>query len=131
MKKFIEKNKILLILIAIMAIAVFFRLWKLDSIPPGLYPDVAINGNEALEALKSGNFKLFYPENNGREGLFINLISLSFAVFGVSIWSIKIVAAIFGILTVLGVYLLTQEVFQNGTSSSCETARYKIHCTAS
>jgi len=126
MKKFIEKNKILLILIAIMAIAVFFRLWKLDSIPPGLYPDVAINGNEALEALKSGNFKLFYPENNGREGLFINLISLSFAVFGVSIWSIKIVAAIFGILTVLGVYLLTQEVFQNGTSSSCETARYKM-----
>lgn len=103
--------KVLFVLIAILAAASFFRLWKLSSVPPGLYPDVAINGNEALTALKSGNYKIFYPENNGREGLFMNLIALSFAIFGVSIWSIKIVAAIFGILTVLGLYLLTRELF--------------------
>jgi len=108
------QKKVLLLLIFILAIATFFRLWKLTLIPPGLYPDVAINGNDALETLRTGNFKVFYPENNGREGLMMWLIALSFSVFGVNIWSIKIVAAIIGILTVLGLYFLTKELFQIG-----------------
>lgn len=98
-------------LILIIAIAAFFRLWQLDSIPPGLYPDVAMNGNNALDALKTGGFKVFYPENNGREGLMMWLIAFSFSIFGVSVWSIKIVSAIIGILTVWGLYLLTKELF--------------------
>ncbi len=106
-----NNKKFLVFLITILGISAFFRLWQLDLIPPGLYPDVAINGNEALETLKTGNFRVFYPENNGREGLFIWLIALSFSIFGVSIWSIKIVAAIIGILTVFGLYLLTKELF--------------------
>ena len=106
-----KTNKAIIFLLVILAIAAFFRLWQLDSVPPGLYPDVAINGNEAINSLKTGNFKVFYPENNGREGLMMWLVALSFSIFGVSIWSIKIVAAIIGILTVLGVYLLTKELF--------------------
>jgi len=110
----LQHSKLLpfLCLLGILAIAAFFRLWQLAQVPPGLYPDVAINGNDALETLKTGNFKLFYPENNGREGLFIWLIAASFSIFGVSIWSIKIVAAIIGILTVLGLYLLAKELFE-------------------
>ena len=104
-------KKILLLLIVIFVIAAFFRLWQLSSIPPGLYPDVAINGNDVLASLKSGDFKVFYPDNNGREGLFMWLIALSFLIFGVSVWSIKITAATLGILTVLGTYLLTKELF--------------------
>jgi len=104
-------NKSWLFLLVILAIATFFRLWQLSSIPPGLYPDVAINGNDALYSLKTGDLKAFYPENNGREGMMMGLIALSFSMFGVSIWSIKIVAAIIGILTVLGLYLLTRELF--------------------
>ncbi len=101
------KNKVVLFLLIILIIASFFRLWQLDTIPPGLYPDEAINGNEAI--LNPG--QIFYPENNGREGLFINLISLSFLIFGISIWSLKIVPAVIGILTILGLYLLTKELF--------------------
>ena len=112
------EKKTLIFLLIILAIAAFFRLWQLDSIPPGLYPDVAINGNDALDSLKNGDFKVFYPENNGREGLFIWLIAASFSIFGVSIWSIKIVAAIIGILTVFGLYLLTNELFKNAEKCS-------------
>lgn len=104
-------KKELLLLLIILSIAAFFRLWQLDLIPPGLYPDVALNGNEALQSLKTGDFKVFYPENNGREGLMMWLIAASFSIFGVSVWSIKIVAAIAGILTILGLYLLTKELF--------------------
>jgi 4-amino-4-deoxy-L-arabinose transferase-like glycosyltransferase len=106
----------IIFLLIILAIAAFFRLWQLNSIPPGLYPDVAMNGNDALGSLKTGNFKLFYPENNGREGLMIWLIAFSFSIFGVSIWSIKIAAALIGILTVLGLYLLTKELLTLATS---------------
>jgi len=106
------KRKEIVFLLVIIAVAAFFRLWQLDKIPPGLYPDVAINGNDALDSLRTGNFKVFYPENNGREGLMMWLIALSFSVFGASIWSIKIVAALIGILTVLGLYLLTKELLK-------------------
>ncbi len=94
-----------------MAMAFFFRFFKLEEIPPGLYPDVAINGNDAWHALETKNFKVFYPENNGREGFFINLIALSFWLFGKTIWAIKIVPAFLGALTILGLYLLTKEIF--------------------
>ncbi|MCD6528502.1 glycosyltransferase family 39 protein [bacterium] len=107
----------LFVLLAIVAVAVFFRFWQLDSIPPGLYPDEAINGNQAI----SNPGKIFYPENNGREGFFINLLYLSFSLFGISIWSLKFVSALFGVLTVLGVYLLTKEIFQ--------TTNYKLQTT--
>ena len=72
----------LAIFLIIMAVAAFFRLYKLDQFPPGLYPDEAMNGNNALEALDTGDFKIFYPENNGREGLFINIQALSLKAFG-------------------------------------------------
>ena len=110
---------ILVGLIVVLGIAVFFRVWQLDSIPPGLYPDEAINGNQAV----SEPGKIFYPENNGREGLFMNLLALSFSLFGISIWSFKIVPAIIGILTVLGLYLLTKELFlKRGENVSCAIA---------
>ncbi len=105
------KRKTFWLLLAILALAAFFRFYNLTTIPPGLYPDVAINGNDALQALKNHDFKLFYPENNGREGLFINLIALSFWLFGASVRSIKIVPAVFGLLTVLGIYFLTKQLF--------------------
>ncbi|KKU85634.1 MAG: hypothetical protein UY15_C0026G0006 [Parcubacteria group bacterium GW2011_GWA2_47_9] len=114
--KFYEIPRTTILLLAVLALAAFFRFWQLDLIPPGLYPDVAINGNEAL----SNPGQIFYPENNGREGLMINLIALSFALFGISVWSIKAVAAIFGTLTVLGTYLLTKELFSQSAPGGLE-----------
>ncbi len=95
----------------IVGVASFFRLYKLGQFPPGLYPDEAMNGNNALEALDTGNFKLFYPENNGREGLFINIQALSLKAFGNEVWALRLVSAIFGILTVIGLYLLTRQLY--------------------
>lgn len=116
MLKYLNMNKKLIpivFLIIILAIAVFFRLWKLDSIPPGLYPDVAVNGNNALDSMANNDFKIFYTDNNGREGLIIWLEALTFKIFGISIWSLKATAAIFGILAVLGLYLLVKELFKS------------------
>ena len=96
----------------ILFLGVFFRFYGLSEIPPGLYPDEAMNGNNALEAITTGDFKWFYPENNGREGLFINIQAISIWIFGNEPWALRAVSALFGALTILGVYLLTKELFK-------------------
>jgi len=106
------KYKNFWILLLILIIATFLRLYQLKTIPPGLYPDEAMNGNNALEALRTGDFKVFYPENNGREGLLINIQALFLKFFGVNEpWVLRLPSAIFGILTVLGIYFLGKELF--------------------
>ncbi|MDP3727607.1 MAG: hypothetical protein Q8R35_03135 [bacterium] len=107
-----------LLLIAIVALAAFFRFYLITDIPPGLYPDEAMNGNNAVEALRSGEFKLFYPENNGREGLFINLQALAIALWGAAPWVLRLVSAIFGTLTVLGIYLAAWELLFSSQQKS-------------
>lgn len=99
-----------LLLAAIIIVATFLRLYKLSVFPPGLYPDEAVNGNNAIEALATGEFRMFYPENNGREGLFINLQAFSIAAFGNTPFSLRLVSAILGIVTVAGMYFLGKEL---------------------
>ena len=109
------KRKAFLLLIIILFIGGFFRFYKITEIPPGLYPDEAMNGNNALEALATKDFKIFYPENNGREGLFINLQVASLKIFGNNPWALRGVSAAFGTLTILGIYLLASEFFVSRT----------------
>lgn len=101
------------LLIIILIIASFLRLYNLTELPPGLYPDEAMNGNNAQEALDTGNFKVFYPENFGREGLFINIQALFINKFGHQPWALRLPSMLFGILTILGLYFLTKELFKN------------------
>lgn len=101
----------ILIIVGILIVATFFRFYQLDKYPPGLYPDEAMNGSNALVANETGDYKIFYPENYGREGLFINIQALSVKWFGIDPWSLRAVSAIFGILAVLGLYLLARELF--------------------
>ncbi len=103
-----QNRTFFLLLFAIMALAAFTRLWQLGSIPPGLWPDEALNGTQAI----SEPGKIFYPENQGREGLIMLLDSFSFKAFGVSMFSFRLVPAIIGILTVLGTFLLAWELFR-------------------
>jgi len=122
-----NKGKTFWLIVIILIIASFFRLYQIKTMPPGLYPDEAMNGNNALEALRTGQFKVFYPENNGREGFFINTQALFLKFFGANSpsqisqgetwegkpWILRLPSAIFGILTVLGIYLLAAELFSS------------------
>ena len=100
-------------LLIVLIIAIFFRFYNLNVTPPGLYPDEAMDGTNAQEALATGNFKVFYPENNGREGLFINIEALFLKIFNANEpWVLRSVSAIFGFLTILGIYLLVQYIFR-------------------
>lgn len=98
-------------LVLIVVLAVFFRFWQFTSIPTGLYQDEAMNGADALLSLKTGEFKAFYPNNNGREGLIIWLDALAIKAFGAEPWVLRLFPAVAGVLAVLGLYFLAKELF--------------------
>lgn len=105
------KLKIYLLVFLIVAFGFFLRIYNIDNAPPGIYPDEAVNGEDALRALETGNYEWFYPANNGREGFFMNLMAACFYIFGVSILTLKLPSIIFSALTIWGTYLFTKEMF--------------------
>lgn len=114
MRYFFQKKKKIFFatgVILIVALAFFLRAINIESVPAGIYPDEAVNGMNAVDANATGTYPWFYPDNNGREGLFINLIAFSFKFFGISIFTLKLPSIIISTLVVFGVYLLTRELF--------------------
>jgi 4-amino-4-deoxy-L-arabinose transferase-like glycosyltransferase len=104
-------------LAGVICLATFFRAWQLPTTPPGLFFDEAANGIDALHAIHTGTWAVFYPQNGGREGLFINLQSLLLRVTGIrEPWVLRSASAAFGILTVLGVALLGRELLGKETA---------------
>lgn len=107
----INKASVLLLL-SIIALGFFLRFVNIESAPPGVYPDEAVNGIDAATANETGNYQWFYEANNGREGLFMNMIALCFQLLGISVLSLKLPSIIFGTLAILGTFLLARELFQ-------------------
>ncbi len=103
-----------LLLIGILIIATFLRFYHLTTIPGGLYPDEAMNGNNATEVAETGHFLPFYVEDNGREGLYINILAITLKIAPVTDrtepWIVRVPAAIAGVATVWGLYLLVGEL---------------------
>ncbi len=108
-----RKNYTWILLILIIALGFFLRIYNIDHTPPGVYPDEAVNGVDAVTANDTGNYEWFYPANQGREALFINLIAFLFKAFGISVLMLKLPAIIFGTLTILGTFLLAKELYNS------------------
>jgi hypothetical protein len=102
--------KSVILLLIIVAVAVGFRFTALRHIPPGVFSDEALNGNEGIHAWRSGDLRVFYPTNNGREGLWINLIGISESIFGTNPFGLRVLSATVGSLTVFCLYLLAAEL---------------------
>lgn len=105
------RRYVLILLFIIIAIAVFFRFWQFSSIPPGLYQDEAMNGADAIASLNSGDFKIFYTNNNGREGMIVWLDALAIKLFGNEPWVLRLFPAIAGVMAAWGLYFLSKELF--------------------
>lgn len=108
-----QKHAVAGLLLAILMAAFALRTVNIKNIPAGIYPDEAQNGVDAQIANQTGEYKLFYESNYGREGLYINLQAMAIKIFGPTEFSLKLWSAIFGTLTVLGIFLLASELFQS------------------
>ena len=104
----LDRVEILLLLIAV-TVAAFFRTYRLDQVPPGLWRDEAANGVDALGVLQ-GHHPIFFEANNGREPLFIYLVAISVRWLGRNPLAVRLVSALIGTMTILPTYFMTKEL---------------------
>lgn len=115
------KNVHKIIFILILLFASFFRFWNLSTLPSGLNWDEISHGYNAYSLLKIGhdqwgqswpifNFRAYgdYPT---AANLYFTIPSI--AIFGLNAFSIRLPAAIFGILFVIFNYLFAKIIFKN------------------
>ncbi len=109
-----------IILIAILLLASFLRLYKLGTVPIGMYMDEMAIGVDAVNIAQTGKdmhgnsmWSAIYPSyGDYKLPVYIILAGASVKVFGASAFSVRLPSALAGIATVLLVYLLTKKLFE-------------------
>lgn len=98
-------------LLLILGIALFFRLYRFGELPYGLWYDEADNGLWARQLLNDPRFRPVYADSTNLPAHFLYLVMFSFRLFGDGMWSIRLVAVGFGLLTVVAAYFCGRELF--------------------
>jgi 4-amino-4-deoxy-L-arabinose transferase-like glycosyltransferase len=100
-----------IILFCIVLLAGALRFYQLGVVPPGPQFDEAFNALDA-ELVIAGNRPLFLPANGGREVVYTYIQAAVGAVFGLNLFTLRLVSALAGTLTVAALYLLVRGLFR-------------------
>lgn len=87
------------------------RTVNLDSIPPGWRDDEVIETTVHAQRVLDGEWPLFFPEAEGHEPLYHYASAGWIAVMGRSLWSVRMVSAFFGLLSVAATFRLARQLF--------------------
>ncbi len=98
-------------LAAVLAVAGFLRLYRLESLPPGPYYDEAANSILVSEIASGVSRPLFITSYTGKEVLYFYLAAGVMKVLGVSLQSLRLTSALVGFVTVGLTYWLALELF--------------------
>ena len=98
------------LVLALLLTGAALRLVALGHAPPGLYHDEAQHGLDALNVLQ-GNFPLYFAANNGREPLFIYLVTACVGLLGRSPLAVRLPSFCAGFLTLAATYDLGRVFF--------------------
>jgi len=117
-----SRHQVRICLFAIVVVAGLVRLWDLGGIPPGLFRDEAEKGYTALELWNTGRQGEFLEDGSIRPSrllpIFVDaggvktsaiyqyLSAPIVGLFGLHVWTTRLVAALVGTLTVLVVFFL-------------------------
>lgn len=119
MKKFIKKN-LLIILISLLFLVT--RIYKISSIPSSVYWDEASIGYNAYSVLKTGKdeWGSFLPLHFRAFGefklpVYIYSVLLSESIFGLTPLAVRLPAVFYGLLSLIGLYLLVLIITKNKT----------------
>ncbi len=113
---FILRNRAGFIFGAIVLLALLFRLYHLNILPPGLHPDEAANGLDIINRIFKADIRVIYNTNGPRESLFFFLQAIFVAIMGNTILALRMAPALIGIITVVMLYVLTKDWFGRRTA---------------
>ncbi|MBW4062098.1 glycosyltransferase family 39 protein [Candidatus Saccharibacteria bacterium] len=97
-------------LIGVAVVAAFFRLWHLDTLPPGLSGGEAAIGLSALALVHHGTWPML-TASDGYAPLWTLLQATAVAIFGHTALALRIWPAIVGFAAVGAVWLLAKDWF--------------------
>src|SRR4029079_4832652 len=100
----------LALITAILLLGAALRLHGLGAMLGMTHYDEAYYGVDALSLIETPRFTPFFPDNFGRESLWMYLLAPSLAVFGGGAFGLRIVAVFTGIVTLAAVYRLAREL---------------------
>ena len=106
----------LLFFLGIIAVAVFFRTWQIDTLPAGCYRDEGQNGTEAINIMQGieldGTKLPVYIERwTQNAAMYMYLIAASFKFFGIGVLQIRAVSIVLGVLCIPAFYFLLRHLF--------------------
>src|SRR5258708_23543226 len=109
-----------LVLIGILVIAFFLRIFQIDKVPVSLFGDELDLGYQAYSILHTGrdymgNFMPvhFHSLAEWRTPLYLYSAVPTVAIFGITPLGVRLPAAIFGTLIVYAMYLLVNQLTKN------------------
>lgn len=110
-------RKITFLLLITLLLASFLRLWKLSEVPVSLFGDELDVGYQAYSILKtgrdySGNVMPLHFQSlaEWRTPLYLYSAIPTVALFGITPLGVRLPAALFGVISILGLYLLVKEL---------------------
>ncbi len=116
-----SKSLTTIIFVGIIFLASFLRLWQLGTTPVSPDWDEVALGYDAYSLLHTGRdeFGNFMPVvlrsyDDYKPALYIYLAVPSVEAFGLDTYAVRLPSAVFGIMTVIAVYFLVEELFTEG-----------------
>ncbi len=100
-----------LLLAVILLSAMFLRLWRLDTAPPGWRDDELINSLVISQHVLDGDLAVYYADASGHEALYHALNAIMLDVFGPGVAGIRWLSVLLGGLSVLLTFLLGRRLF--------------------
>ncbi len=99
-----------LVVLGVAALVIYFRVTRLDQVPPEMVSDQAEKLWDVWDLLH-GQTKIFFERNTGREGLQMYLTAAVIRLFGTgySFLSLKIGTTVLGLITLVYIYLIGVE----------------------
>lgn len=92
------------LLIAILAIAAFFRIYRLDQMPPGIFIDQGIGGEISLRILKEHYRPIFADDVFRLLPYMLYQMAVWFAFFKATAFSLFLFTAVLSVVTIFFVY---------------------------
>ena len=116
----VNKKLVFIILFGIVILAAILRLWGLGSVPPSPDWDEVALGYDAYSIIHTGKdeFGKFLPVvlrsfDDYKPALYAYLTIPSVLLFGLSTFAVRFPSAIFGIISVISVFFLVRELFND------------------
>lgn len=90
----------------------WLRVWRLTEVPPGLHYDLAATALLGNEVAFNGYRPLFIQAYTGHEPLFYYWLGLWFNLIGSSVFSLRLAAALVGVLTIPAAFFAVRELMR-------------------